>query len=298
MALTRKTAPKKGKRHTAVKLRGGNLPAMNPIEGEPGTNLNAKIEGESARNQNKKEPVRNNYGAMNNFYNGPSESLIEAVERKNLAEVKKFLEDPSTDVNQKDDRGMTALHYAVENNDKPIVNALLAYRGGDNNKLDIEALDNYDRSPLFLAYLSYDADRNINHIIGILLDNGANINAQDKNGKTILMKLLSRTNPNMTMIKSAMEGANINLKDKKGKTAIDYAKNQLARATGSQRNDMKNLVDSMERNAKNQLARLTKLQQDAMKNLVNSMERNATPKAEGQAGGRRKKRTKTRRLKK
>jgi ankyrin repeat protein len=198
----------------------------------------------------------NNYAAMHNFPNVPSKSLIEAVERRNLDEVKKFLADSSTDVNQKDDRGMTALHHAVEQRDQSIVKELLSH-SGEGKKLDIDAMNNYNRTALFDAFM-YS-----NHaMIELLIKHGANINIQNKDGKTILMMLLSSTKPNMEMIKLAMGlGSKLDIKDKKGETALDYAKKQLARANNS-----------------------------SMKNLVNSMS--------GQMGGRRKKRTKTRRLKK
>lgn len=176
----------------------------------------------------------NNYAAMNNFSNGPSKSLIEAVERRNLAEVKDFLAKNSTDVNQKDDRGMTALHHAVEQRDQSIVKELLSHSG-----LDIDAMNNYNRTAL------YDAFMYSNHaMIELLIKHGANINVQNKDGKTILMMLLSSTKPNMEMIKLAIGlGSKLDLKDKKGETAVDYAKKQLARVPNS--SAMKNLVNSM-----------------------------------------------------
>lgn len=200
-----------------------------------------------------------NYAAMNNFSNGPSKNLIEAVERRNIDEVKKFLADNSTDVNQKDDRGMTALHHAVEQRNQSIVEELLSH-SGEGKKLDINAMNNYNRTALFDAFM-YS-----NHaMIELLIKHGANINIQNKDGRTILMMLLSSTKPNMEMIKLAIGlGSKLDVKDKKGMTALDYAKKQLERANNSQQN--------------------------AMKNLVNSMG--------GQAGGSRKKRNMTRRLKK
>lgn len=222
--------------------------------------LRRNLKGKKQRRTvSKRRGGSENYAAMNNFSNGPSSNLIEAVERRNLDEVKKFLADNSTDVNQKDDRGMTALHYAVENRDQSIVKELLAH-SGEGKKLDIDAMNNYNRTALFDAFM-YS-----NHaIIELLIKHGANINIQNKDGRTILMILLSSTKPNMEMIKLAISlGSKLDVKDKKGETAIDYAKKQLARANNSQRNAMKNLVDSMG----------------------------------GQMGGRRKKRNMTRRLKK
>jgi len=208
----------------------------------------------------RKGPPRRRGGDYN-FYNGPSRSLIEAVEREDLEGVKKFLADNSTDVNQKDDRGMTALHYAVDKNNESIVKELLSY-SGEGKTLNIDVLDNYDRTPLCIAYLSANHD-----MITLLIANSANINIQDKKGKTILMKLLSSTKPNMAMINLIKgQGALVNLKDINGETALDYAKKQLARANNSQRNAMEKLVASME-----------------------------GQRAEGQMGGRRKKKNITRR---
>lgn len=190
------------------------------------------------RTVSKRRGGSENYAAMNNFSNGPSKSLIEAVERRNLAEVKDFLAKNSTDVNQKDDRGMTALHHAVEQRDQSIVKELLSH-SGEGKKLDIDAMNNYNRTAL------YDAFMYSNHaIIELLIKHGANINIQNKDGKTILMMLLSSTKPNMEMIKLAISmGSKIDVKDKKGETALNYAKKQLTRAPNS--SAMKNLVDSM-----------------------------------------------------
>lgn len=221
--------------------------------------------------------VRGGYYYEMNNSSYDSKNLFEAIQHRDLNKVKEFLADKSTDVNAKDERGMTALHNAVEVRDLNIAKELLSYNDqyknninrGERKKLDIDAFNKFDKTPLC------DALINLNHsMIELLIKHGADINIQNKDGRTILMTLLNAVQPRTDIIKLVIRlGAKVDIKDKKDKTAIGYAKNKLWMA-----------VNNDDRNA--------------LKNLVNSMEGQVRPRQEGQAGGSRKKRSKTRRLKK
>src|SRR5690606_12437976 len=63
--------------------------------------------------------------------------------------------------------------------------------------------------------------------IKLLIDNGANINLQNKNGKTALMIAVANIISHNLLIEKVklLINANVNLQDENGKTALTYALN-------------------------------------------------------------------------
>ena len=71
-------------------------------------------------------------------------------------------------------------------------------------------------------------------VLMVLLEAGADVNARDKNGSTLLMAAAQQnTNPEaLTVLLEA--GADAKAKDKKGKTALDYVReNEKLKGTGA-----------------------------------------------------------------
>ena len=96
--------------------------------------------------------------------------------RTNNVKLAQALIDQKVDINQKDDRGYTALILATYNQ-SPDVARLLLQHGADT-----ESADPTGRTALMGA--SFQGD---DQCVAILLDNGARINSGDVNGATALM---------------------------------------------------------------------------------------------------------------
>ncbi|KAI1260077.1 ankyrin repeat-containing domain protein [Xylariaceae sp. FL1019] len=92
--------------------------------------------------------------------------------------VLKLLLAEKADVNVKDKRGRTALHLAVEIEDAYVVKAIL--KSKNRVKMDVEELDS-GWTPL-----RYAAACGLKRIVRLLIDNNADVNAEDKDGFTAL----------------------------------------------------------------------------------------------------------------
>jgi ankyrin repeat protein len=103
-----------------------------------------------------------------------STPLHYAAKKGNTAVVKILLQNYA-DVNLKNKKRYTALHYAVDKGHIPVIMVLLKH-----DKIDINAQDQFGRTPLHLAVDSSVA------IIDILVLYGANINAADNSGHAVL----------------------------------------------------------------------------------------------------------------
>ncbi|KAK0506982.1 hypothetical protein JMJ35_010682 [Cladonia borealis] len=111
-------------------------------------------------------------------------------------------------INQKDEMGWTALHWAA--GDGHLAIARLLIEKGAN----VNAKDRFDMTALHRA-----AYRGHEGLIRLLLDWGADINAKDKSGKTALHEAAWHGNEGVIRLLLKM-GADINAKDKIGQTAL------------------------------------------------------------------------------
>jgi len=104
----------------------------------------------------------------------PDISIHRAAFDGNIEAVKQHIA-AGTDVNAKDDGGVTPLHYTAIGGHKEIAELLIA------EGVDVNAKDENGKTPLHWA-----AWRGRNEIVELLISNGADVNAKDKRGDTPL----------------------------------------------------------------------------------------------------------------
>ncbi|WP_264377441.1 ankyrin repeat domain-containing protein [Wolbachia endosymbiont (group B) of Philonthus cognatus] len=154
-------------------------------------------------------------------------------------EIVEFLISKKADVDAKDSSNRTALHYAAFDDHTNITKSLLRI-GADfdvDEPLLYAAFD--DHTKIIKALLRIGADFDVDEplllhnddkngrvgIVGILLQEGTNVNAVDKYGKTPLHH--AAKNGHVDIVNALIKaGADVNAVDKYGKTPLDYAKNQ------------------------------------------------------------------------
>ncbi|EAX89618.1 hypothetical protein TVAG_256980 [Trichomonas vaginalis G3] len=114
------------------------------------------------------------------------------------------------DINEKDDDGETALHFAALNNNREIAELLISHGININEK------DNNGQNALHIAALN-----NSKKTAKLLISHGININEKD-DGKTALhYSALNNSKETAELLIS--HGININEKDNNGKTALHYS---------------------------------------------------------------------------
>ncbi|CAI7670392.1 unnamed protein product [Penicillium discolor] len=112
-----------------------------------------------------------------------------------------------------DQRGMTALWWAMASGHPDIVELLLSNGAGT------ESVGSDGLTPLLWA----STEENL-AILELLINHGANINAQNNSGKTALMRAASRER-SVPVIRLLLDkGADVHMKEDRGLTALDIAK--------------------------------------------------------------------------
>jgi ankyrin repeat protein len=137
-------------------------------------------------------------------------TLADAAEQRNRALIRTLL-DAGADVNAAQVDGMTALHWAVYNDDAETAGLLV--RSGAN----VNAWNRYGVPPLSLACTNGNAD-----LVKLLLDAGADANASLQGGETVLMTA-ARVG-NVEAVKALLaRGANPNARERRDQTALMWA---------------------------------------------------------------------------
>ncbi|XP_069127337.1 KN motif and ankyrin repeat domain-containing protein 1-like isoform X2 [Argopecten irradians] len=117
-------------------------------------------------------------------------------------------------VNMQDSNGNTAIHYAVSHCNFEIVNLLL-----DTGKVDLDKQNKAGYTPSMLATLAYPQTERQQEVVHRLFTMG-NINARaSKDGQTALMLAVSQGRTEMVKL-LLQNGANVNAQDNEGSTAM------------------------------------------------------------------------------
>jgi ankyrin repeat protein len=137
-------------------------------------------------------------------------TIADAAEQRNHALVKELLA-KGADVNAPQVDGMTALHWAVYNDDAETAGLLVRSRA------DVNATNRYGVPPLSIACTNGSAT-----LVRLLLDAGANANAALPGGETVLMTA-ARVG-NLEAVKALLaRGANPNAQERRDQTALMWA---------------------------------------------------------------------------
>ena len=137
-------------------------------------------------------------------------TFADAAEHRNHALVKELLA-KGADVNTAQVDGMTALHWAVYNDDAEMAGLLVRSRA------NVNATNRYGVPPLSIACTNGNAT-----LVRLLLDAGANANASLPGGETVLMTA-ARVG-NLEAVKALLaRGANPNAQERRDQTALMFA---------------------------------------------------------------------------
>ena len=145
--------------------------------------------------------------------------LIEAVSDNNLSRVNELLQDPSININQKDEHGWTALLRAISENNLEILNALLNSHTNPPINVNITSPEMQSSTPLIYAIINTHpaaVDR-------LLQVPGIDVNHVNSYHKTALMYACS--SGYLGVVRSLLSNPtiNINLVDDDDNTALLHA---------------------------------------------------------------------------
>ncbi len=155
-------------------------------------------------------------------------ALMYAAEKNSLKVVQVLLKAEAKIINAKDKDGMTVLMYAAKSNDDPAVmeellNAVDEFNGQGiwpfKNKVGIN-----DKSKKGKTALMFAVENNSPAVVQVLLKREADVNAKDKDDKTVLMRVLEGKTISSEIVTLLLrEGADVNIKNGQGMTVLMWA---------------------------------------------------------------------------
>lgn len=122
------------------------------------------------------------------------------------------------DFNAQDNKGQTALHLALEHQDRPVVKSILR-----DSPVDINVRDCEGRAAISCVAFRGDVD----YLTGLLTHDKIDVNTRNKDGMTPLMITISRRNVELTKPLCARMDIDVNAQNNWGKTALHYATEEL-----------------------------------------------------------------------
>ncbi len=163
---------------------------------------------------------------MSNSNRDINAKLFQAVKKGDINEVRRLISEEAN-VNAEDDDEKTPLHFAAENGHEEEVKALL------NKGANVNATDNKEETPFDLttnekiktllqntAELLKVAKSGDIQKVNSLINEGANVNATDQNGKTPLHWAAVKGHKEAVEALLGKEGIDVNLADKKKDTPL------------------------------------------------------------------------------
>ena len=102
--------------------------------------------------------------------------FLKACQNGQKGVIQTFLKKGGINIDKRDEKGLTPLHYACQKGSRDIVRLLI------ENGADVTMETNTSVTPLHLAVMSGNKE-----IIKMLADAGADVNATDKEGRNSLM---------------------------------------------------------------------------------------------------------------
>ena len=146
-----------------------------------------------------------------------STALITASRNGNMDLVRYLLEELHADINHRDRFGWSPLYCAVLDNHPDLVRYYLKHGA------DVNIRDRDKKTTLMLCFESiFLAAEEALTLAEILIQGGADLEAQDKNGSTALFYAIEKGNDKAIEF-LLNSGASMEIRDKKGNTALLYA---------------------------------------------------------------------------
>ena len=135
------------------------------------------------------------------------------------------------DVNAKDDKGQTPLHWAAQDGDTVAVADLLIAKGANVN-----AKDNRGKTPLHAGVMKANSRQYVTQtgVVELLLSRGADVNARDNDGDTPLHTAAGFGNTDFVKLVIG-KGANVNAKDNDGNTPLQRIDHKLKYSSGDRK---------------------------------------------------------------
>ena len=133
-------------------------------------------------------------------------------------EVKQII-NSGVDVNAIDEYGRTPLIYAVSGSNKDKFKIVNILI---ENGADVNYQDKYNWNPLIMSIKSSSGEDE-SEIAKLLIENGADVNAKNENGVTVLMAVFMSEAKLENIRMLIKNGADVNAKDNNGKTTLQYA---------------------------------------------------------------------------